>query len=259
MALTPDRSADYAEQSGSIGLFIQDDWKVTPKLTLNVGLRYEHETPLHERYNRSTLGFDTSFTQDFSAAAQAAYAKSFPSISGGFPELPVSALALRGGMTFPTVGGHGDPLYNTPNDIFLPRLGLAYQLNAKTVIRTGAGLFAGFLGERRSDVLQNGFSQNTNMVLSSDNGLHFLTNLNNPFNNGITEPRGAADGPKTFLGQGFSFFNQNPKVPMTARWQVGVQHDFRQFVLEANYVGSKTNHIEITRNINALPAQYLST
>ena len=79
------RQADYIEQSGSWGFFVQDDWKLSPRLTLNLGMRYEFETPLHERYNRSTLGFDTSYVQPISAAAQAAYAAIYPTISGGFP------------------------------------------------------------------------------------------------------------------------------------------------------------------------------
>ena len=83
------RQSDYIEQSNSWGFFFQDDWKVSQKLTVNAGLRYEFETPLHERYNRSTLGFDTSYVQPISAAAQAAYAKIYPAISGGFPQLPV--------------------------------------------------------------------------------------------------------------------------------------------------------------------------
>jgi hypothetical protein len=253
------RAADYIEQSGSWGFFVQDDWKATSKLTLNLGVRYEFETPLHERFNRSAVGFDTSYVQPISAAAQAAYASIYPAISGGFKELSPSAFALRGGMNFAGVGGNGSGLYNTPKDIVMPRVGLAYQLFPKTVIRSGIGMFAGFLGERRGDVIQNGFSQTTNMVQTQDSGLTWLTNLANPFPNGISEPRGAADSYQTYLGQGFSFFNPNPKVPITLRWELGLQQEFRGYVLDASYIGSKTNHIEITRNVNALPIQYWST
>ena len=253
------RTADYIEQSGSWGFFVQDDWKVSPKLTVNLGLRYEFETPLHECFNRSTLGFDTSYVQPISAAAQAAYATIYPNISGGFPQLTPSALVLRGGMTFEGQNGNNGGLYNTPKDVFMPRAGLAYQLTDKMVLRTGFGMFAGFLGQRRGDVVQNGFSQNTNMVLTNDNGLHFLTTLANPFPNWISEPVGSAAGLQTYLGQGFTYFNQNPKIPVTMRWEIGLQHQFKGFVIETNYVGSKTNHIEVGRNINALPRQYLST
>jgi hypothetical protein len=97
------------------------------------------------------------------------------------------------------------------------------------------------------------------MVLTNDNGLTFLTKIANPFPNGITEPRGAADGPQTFLGQGFSFFNQEPEIPMTLRWEFGLQRQMKSFVFEANYIGNKSNHLEVTRNINALPRRYLST
>ena len=80
-----------------------------------------------------------------------------------------------------------------------------------------------------------------------------------PFPNGVAEPVGAAAGSQTFLGQGFTYFNQYPKIPITMRWEAGLQREFRDFLLETNYIGNKTNHIEITRNINTLPRQFLST
>jgi hypothetical protein len=253
------RAADYAEQSNSWGFFVQDDWKVSSRLTLNLGVRYEFEQPLTERYNRSTLSFDTSYVQPISAAAQAAYAAIYPNLSGGFAELPPSAFSLRGGMTFPGVNGNPRELYHTPKNVVMPRVGIAYMIDSKTVIRSGFGMFAGFLGQRRGDVYQNGFTQNTNMVLTNDNGLTWLTTLANPFPNGVAEPVGNAAGYQTFLGQGFTFFNPYPKIPITNRWELSLQRELRGFLFEANYIGNKTNHIEITRNINTLPRQYLST
>ena len=173
--------------------------------------------------------------------------------------MPPTALVLRGGMTFEGLNGNSGSLYNTPKNIFMPRLGAAYKLGQHTVLRSGVGMFAGFLGERRGDVFQNGFTQNTNMVLTKDNGLHFLTSLANPFPDGVASAVGAAAGPQTYLGQGFTYFNQNPKIPITTRWEASLQHEFRGFLLETDYIGNKTNHIELTRNINTLPYQYLST
>src|SRR5262249_11067729 len=122
------RQSDYVEQSGSWGFFVQDDWKVTPKLTVNLGLRYEFETPLHERFNLSALDFDANYVQPINAAAQAAYARIFPAISGGFAQLPPSAFALRGGMTFAGVNGNDGSLYHTPKNILMPRIGIAYRI-----------------------------------------------------------------------------------------------------------------------------------
>ncbi|MEO8592123.1 MAG: TonB-dependent receptor [Candidatus Solibacter sp.] len=253
------RQSDYIEQSGSWGFFVQDDWKLTPKLTVNLGLRYEFETPLHERYNRSTLDFLTSYTQPISAAAQAAYASIYPTLSGGFAELPPSALVLKGGMTFAGENGNGGGLYHTPKNVFMPRLGIAYQLDNKTVLRTGMGMFAGFLGERRGDVIQQGFTQNTAMTVSRDNGLTFAATMANPFPTGVAEAVGSAAGLQTYLGQGLSYFNQSPKIPITTRWEASLQRQIGSFLLQADYIGNKTNHIELTRNINTLPFKYLST
>lgn len=249
------RSADYAEQSNSWGFFVQDDWKVTRRLTLNLGLRYEFEQPLHERYNKSVLGFDFNYTQPFSAQAAANYAAK---TAASIPEIP--SIQARGGLTFAGVDGNPSGLYKTPKTGILPRIGLAYQITSRTVLRTGFGMFQGFLGERRGDVVQSGWSQNTNMVPTKDSGLTFIATLSNPFPDGIQAPAGNAGRYSTFLGQNISFFNQNPRVPRVLRWELGVQRELaRGMLLDVTYAATKSYRIEISRNLNTLPAKFLST
>lgn len=247
------RAADYAEQSTSWGVFFHDDWRVTSKLTLNLGLRWEYEGALTERFNRSVQGFDFSAVQPFEAAARAAYATS------STPEVPASSFNTRGGLTFAGVGGNSRALYNTPKTNFMPRIGFAYRMNQKTVFRGGYGIFFGFLGQRRGDVIQTGFNRTTNFVASQDNGLTFSNTLSNPFSSPILEPLGSSAGTQTFLGQSVTFFNPNPLSPYMQRWQAGFQRELgKGYVLDATYVGNRGTHIEIGQNINVTPQRYLS-
>lgn len=248
------RTADYAEQSMTWGFYVHDDWKLNSRLTLNLGLRYEVEGALTERFNRSVRGFDYFAVQPFEAQARSNYARN-PT-----PEVPVDQFKLRGGLTFADVNGEPRGLYKTPRNNYMPRLGFAYKLTEKTVLRGGYGIFYGFLGQRRSDVIQSGFSSSTPFVTSLNNGLSFVGTLSNPFSSGITEPVGAAAGPQTFLGQSISFFNPRPYSPYMQRWQLGIQRQlFSGFVAEISYVGNRGTHIEFTRNLNALDNKYMST
>jgi hypothetical protein len=248
------RPASYDERSSTWGFFVQDDWRIGSRLTLNLGVRYEFETPMYEVENRSVRGFDLAAVQPIEAAVREAYARN------PMPEIPVAQFNLRGGLTFPGVEGRPRGLYETPKNSIMPRVGAAYQLSDRTVLRGGYGMFYGFLGQRRGDVFQHGFSANTPLVPSLDNGLTFIETLSNPFQSGTQEPLGAAGGIQTFLGQSISFFNENPRSPRMQRFQVSVQRELtREWVVEAAYVGNLGSQLETTRNLNALPQQYLST
>lgn len=248
------RQPDYAEQSLSWGFFIHDDWKVNSRLTLNIGLRYEFENPLTERYDRSVRQFDFGFVPPFEAAIRAAYA------NNPTPEVPPSQFQTRGGLTFANVGGNPRGLYNTPKDNLMPRFGFAYRVDPKTVVRGGYGIFFGFLGQRRGDVIQTGFAANTPFVPSLDNGLTFRSTLSNPFPDGIIEPVGAANGALTFVGQSVTFFDENPLISYMQRWQLGIQREIaRNLVLETSYVANRGTHIELGQNLNVTPQRYLST
>jgi hypothetical protein len=250
------RAADYAEQSLTWGFFFQDDWKVTPRLTLNLGLRWEFERALTERLNRSVVSFDSGYVQPFAGQAQANFAsKTLPAAA-----MPIGQINANGGLTFAGINGVPREFYNTPKRNLLPRFGFAYQLTPETVLRGGFGIYYGFLGERRGDVIQTGFSQQTPFNPFDSTGTKIISSLSNPFPNGILEPVGSANGFQTNLGQNITFFNQNPLMPRMYRWQFDVQRQLPgRVLLEAAYVGNKGVGIEVNRNVNALPNQYLST
>jgi hypothetical protein len=248
------RAASYDEQSTTWGFYAQDDWRVSSRLTLNLGLRYEVETPLTERHNASVRGFDPAAAQPMEAAVRAAYALN------PVAEVPPSQFNVKGGLTFAGVNGEPAGLYSTPKNNVMPRVGAAFKLSETTVFRGGYGMFYGFLGQRRGDVIQSGFSSTTSLVPSLNNGLTFFDTLSDPFRSGIQEPVGAALGAQTFLGQSITFFDPDPRSPRMQRWQAGVQRELPgRWVLNASYVGNRGSQIQTSRNLNATPNQYLST
>lgn len=257
------RASDYSEYSKTWGFFAQDDLRLTSKLTLNLGLRWEFEQALTERQNKSVSGFDLAYTQPFEGTAQANYAKILSKLSPTDPlktTFGLTSINAKGGLLF-AGQDTGSGLYNTPKNGFLPRLGFAYQWNQKTVFRGGFGLYQGFLGERRGDVIQPGYTQTTvEPRTTGPNGAPLPVLISNPFPSGITEPSGNSLGRQTALGQNVSFFDQNPKVAKQARWSIGVQRELPGgWVLEAVYLGDHGSNIEIARNLNAMPDNLLNT
>jgi hypothetical protein len=244
-----ERNASFAEQSRGFSLYWQDDWRIRRNITLTLGLRYEYEGPLTERFNRSVTDYDLSAASPIEAEVRANYARD------PLPELSPAAFRLIGGYRFADGG-----LYKADRNNFMPRIGVAWTATPKTVVRAGYGIFYGYLGQRRGDVIQSGFSQRTELVPSLDNGLTFRYNLANPFADGILEPPGASQGLATFLGRDISFFNPNPITPYMQRWQASVQRELPGRVLiDLGYVGNRGTNLEIPRNIAALPNSALST
>jgi hypothetical protein len=233
-------------------VFVQDDWKLTNKLTLNLGLRYEFEGAPSEIENRLVRGFDPAATLSLTSAAEAAYAVR-PDV------IPAAQWRARGGIGFASDSTPG--IWKPDTNNLEPRVGFAYKWNDKTVVRGGFGIYTTpFIFS--NGISQMGYSQTTPFTATQNNGLTFQSTLNTPYPNGVLQPAGNALGPNTFLGQSLNRFMpvdgvQNANL---ARYLVNVQRELPgRWLLEIGYAGSHGYSLTTEEELNNIPAQYLST
>ncbi|MGH9502367.1 MAG: TonB-dependent receptor domain-containing protein [Terriglobales bacterium] len=210
-----------ADKSKETGLYVQDDWKVTRKLTVNVGLRYEWSTPYSERFNR--LQF-SDFTGDTGI--------SIPGLG-----------EISGTTVFPT-SSHRNSTVDRNN--WAPRLGFAYQLAPDTVLRGGAGIFYGMNVATNFQYAGPAFQKSANIYFSKDNFQTQYATLDNPFPAGLAPPQGTKYGQLAQWG----FGNASDLDTGTARnaeiyqWNLGIQHRLPgQIVLSADYSANRSTHL----------------
>jgi hypothetical protein len=231
------------------GLFVQDDWRVSDRLTINAGVRLEINPGMSEADDRNVAGFDFDTPNPIAPAATTAYARN--PVAG----LPVSAFNVIGGLRF------ADGPVNDTITKLLPRGAFAYLLDERTVVRGGAGLFSyDYLFE---NINQAGFSQATPVLTTTDNGLTFTgANLSNPIPNGrLIEPVGSANGLASQLGQNLgTLYQPKREAPYDTRWEAAVQRDFgRGWAGTLTYVGSRGSNLPVARQMNNVPLQFMST
>jgi len=205
--------------------WIQDDWKMTPKLTLNLGLRYDLNGPPTARHNWLNTGFDFSAVNPVSAEINRAAYPNFPTVLGG--------------ITFPDMTGQ-DTQWARDYTKVQPRVGFAYQLTANTVLRGGYGrLVMSPMGDEPTSA---GFQNNPVFLNSSDGGRTlFPDNLTNPFPGGIPPIPYSSLGLQTDLGEGVAYINPHYKLPYVDQTSLGVQRATpKNGKLEVSYVGSRS-------------------
>lgn|SRR5579883_2621589 len=220
------------------GGYVEDDWKVTPQLTLNLGFRYDYETPWRERFNRIT---------GWNATA--------PS------PLQVPGLNIVGGLEFPGTNGlsryHFDPDKRTG---IQPRLGFAYAITNTTALRGGYGIFMGPVvgsGYNGNGVPSTGFLGSTPWVTTLD-GVTPLNLLSNPYPQGFTFATGSSLGLATDLGQSVVAMDRHRRTSYAEQWNLDIQHVFpKGIVFDIAYAGSHGVHLYGDYNANQLPDQYL--
>jgi len=234
----------YYQRIRNVWSFFQDDWKVSPKLTVNLGIRYEVNLPTVEN-NDALASFDSRARNGRGAIVVSNEKVISPPYPTGHSSVPLSVPAYR--PLIVTADQAGVPersLRDTAWKSFAPRFGLSYRLTDKTVVRGGFGIFYVQLdGNRESEFESVPF-------LVRENGLLNTIVDGRPINT-----------IQTFLPAGSSFsptpslFAHNPRdgnFGYTEQWNLFVQRELSgSFVVDVGYVGTKGNKLQQSREFNA--------
>jgi hypothetical protein len=209
----------------NLGVFVQDDWKATPKLTLNVGIRYEYESPL------------TIATNIYSRID------------------PNTGTLLAAGLN----GVSNSLNISTPKADLSPRIGLAYSANDKTVVRAAFGTFYGTIFQNLggqlaypgfdNTITTNNLGTAVAQPFSLSQGLQLAPppNFQNPFaalvGSSATNPYSVAIS-----------FNDQSHMPLVQQWNLGFERQLPlALTLEVNYVGNHALHLSYNLNENQVP------
>jgi hypothetical protein len=231
--------------------YVQDDWKVSRKLTLNLGLRWDVEFPRTERYNRLSYWNPTA-----------------PSpLQGLVPANACPACGnLMGQMLFVnSTGKYGRAQGPTQWHDFAPRVGFAYSPDEKTVFRSGFGIAYApsalqAAGTSGASGMQ-GFNTSTTMYPTFNSQQTVAATLTNPFPNGFNLPAGRANGASTDIGNsiGESYFS-NYRNPYSIEWNANIQRQLPgQMTVEIGYLGNRGLFLvdgDPGLNYDQLPASY---
>jgi len=225
--------------------YAQDEFRPSPKLTLNYGLRYEYEPGIREADNHFAVGFDRDAV---------------------FP-VQVPGMTLKGGLMYAGENGYPTRQGKSLNGV-APRGGFAWSLSSNDVIRGGYGFFWApmqFSGVGETAMGRLGYTATTTYLSSTDGNRTPANTLSNPFPGGILPPQGSAQGLATGAGGVVDFVDQNSGPGQVHQYSVDYSRELPGGIaVSIGYSGSRSDNmpvggtVDATVNINQIDPQYLS-
>jgi outer membrane receptor protein involved in Fe transport len=213
----------------NVAAYVQDDWKVTSRLTLNLGVRWDYEGPITDRFN-GLSNFDPNH------------------------EFKLGSLPVRGALVFPGSGGLARGMRDASLTDFEPRFGFAYKLLPSTSVRGGFGIYHLPGTGLFTIAARTGYDYASSMVVSVDGGFTPYNTLSNPFPEGIQPPPGNSQGPLTGLGTTVTGNLRSMVRGYSEQWNFNVQQAFaKNWLIELGYSGNHGVSLPASRNFTYLP------
>ena len=267
------QNASYSFSSPFYGVYADDTWRVTPKLTIIPGLRFELEDGLTEKHNQLIVGWNpTASLPDISGPANAAYAATLASATPAALAVLPASLTIQGGPNF--AGLNGNPRTQNANSYrFLPRFGATYQVNRRIIVRAGFGLYYDTMNALSPIIQQAGFSANTSDSTSSYYGAFGQTltpgvsPLSNPFpanasGANFNAPVGSSASAEYYAAAGGSptIVDHNTTPAREYRGSIGTQIQFgASTMLDVSFNIARTTHSLLGKNNAYTPQSFYSS
>jgi trimeric autotransporter adhesin len=212
------------------GGFVQDDFRVSEKLTLTYGVRFENEGGLREKDDGIVVAFDQNAVSPLDSMVN----KAGTALQGR---------TLSGGLVY--AGVNGAPTYQgDPGFTVAPRIGVVYAASARTVVRGGYGLFYApwnYPFPSEENYGQRGFTQVTTMQQTFPRP---VTTLDNPYPNGLDPITGNSAGLLTGVGGTVRFIDQNKEPSRVQQWSIDVQRELPgNMAVTIGYLGSRGDNL----------------